>query len=996
MTSSVGFLALGRDPRLAPLAFAAAPAWLWRADAGAIVWSNAAGARLLGAPSPQELARKTPPAGLGQEISRLHRSLPPDGARRLVRLRGAHARDTGQPSTWHCTRFVLPDGGDGLLITGDETPAAALPLAERVRRPLADLDMAAAFAADGSLIHAGAAIGPRLGGTGTLAALGLEAARRQVLADGEATASTGLGTLSLRRFGHEADAVLIALLAEDTAGRPAAMAAPVTGIDLDEAERRFVVEGRPLRIVWHVDSGGRFTLAPGVFATLAGEPGAGLTGMPWEDVSDRLGLSPDSPALRAIAGNETFTEAPVRFPTTEGPLPALLFGFPVPASEGGGYRGFAVCRASERLGPLIAAARRRRSVGVPADLPAGVPASSVETAPAPPARTEDGQPVAVPEARNGLSLVPSGRNVVPLRAGLSAERRPALTAIERNAFDEIARALGARAAPGERTSPGVAADGGEEPPKWRLPAGGGSAPAAAAAEAVEVIPVASPDAEERAEELPVALPVPVPAVLGEIAPAVLDRLPLAVVAFRGNDLLWANRALLEWTGAGSLSALAQAGGLEALFAEPAGGAGPAGTPRPLALRTADGGTIDVKAHHHTLPLGPTPAAMLVLSRHAVDDEIAGPPPPAAEVSELRATLDIAADGVVVVDAEGRIASASRGVAVLAGIRADGLTGSVFLDLVAAKDRGQVAALMVAAERASSPPGGCEITLQDRAGEPVTVFITIGRIAETPLRLGAVLRDISSWKRAEQELTAARKAAEQSSSAKSDFLAKISHEIRTPLNAVIGFSEVMMEERLGPIGNERYRGYARDIHASGSHMISLLNDLLDLSKIEAGKLELTLGRVDLNDIILQCVAIMQPQASRDRIIIRTALAPILPPVVADVRSIRQILLNLLSNSIKFTGAGGQVILSTAPTDDGGVAMRVRDTGIGMSENDLATALEPFRQVATAARPEATGTGLGLPLTKALAQANSAEFRIRSTLNIGTLVEIVFPAARVLTE
>jgi signal transduction histidine kinase len=138
--------------------------------------------------------------------------------------------------------------------------------------------------------------------------------------------------------------------------------------------------------------------------------------------------------------------------------------------------------------------------------------------------------------------------------------------------------------------------------------------------------------------------------------------------------------------------------------------------------------------------------------------------------------------------------------------------------------------------------------------------------------------------------------------------------------------------------------------------------------------------------------MQPQANRERILIRTALAQTLPQVMADDRSVRQIVLNLLSNSIKFTAAGGQLIVSTALTDNGEVTLRVRDTGIGMSELDLIAALEPFRQLATTARPG--GTGLGLPLTKALAEANRASFRITSAPNEGTLVEIAFPADRVL--
>ena len=130
--------------------------------------------------------------------------------------------------------------------------------------------------------------------------------------------------------------------------------------------------------------------------------------------------------------------------------------------------------------------------------------------------------------------------------------------------------------------------------------------------------------------------------------------------------------------------------------------------------------------------------------------------------------------------------------------------------------------------------------------------------------------MTRWKKSETEILNAKRQAEMASAAKSDFLAKISHEIRTPLNAIIGFSEVMMEERFGPIGNERYRQYLKDIHTSGGHLISLLNDLLDLSKIEAGKLDLNFATVDLNELTQECVALMQPQASRERIIIRTSL------------------------------------------------------------------------------------------------------------------------------
>src|SRR5262249_3358611 len=161
--------------------------------------------------------------------------------------------------------------------------------------------------------------------------------------------------------------------------------------------------------------------------------------------------------------------------------------------------------------------------------------------------------------------------------------------------------------------------------------------------------------------------------------------------------------------------------------------------------------------------------------------------------------------------------------------------------------------------------------------------------------------LGTQKKAESDLIAARHETEQTSTAKSDFLAKVSHEIRTPLNSILGFSEVMLEERFGPIGNERYREYLKDIRASGEQVMALLTGLVALSKIGAGHLDLAPASFNLNDVVQGCVTLMQPQANRERIIIRTSLSPTLPPVTADARSVRQIVLNLLSNSIKFTGA-----------------------------------------------------------------------------------------------
>ena len=225
----------------------------------------------------------------------------------------------------------------------------------------------------------------------------------------------------------------------------------------------------------------------------------------------------------------------------------------------------------------------------------------------------------------------------------------------------------------------------------------------------------------------------------------------------------------------------------------------------------------------------------------------------------------------------------------------------------------------------------------------------------------------------------------------DFLAKVSHEVRTPLNSILGFSELMLEERLGAIGNARYKGYVEDIHQSGLYALSLLNDLLDISKIDAGKIDLDFTAVDLPELVEACVNSLQPLAKRERILLRTSLALNLPAVIADRRRLKQILLNLLSNAIKFTNAGGQVIVSARLIDGGDLRLRVHDNGVGMTEDEIAAAMQPFHQLDTAPRKQ-TGTGLGLPVTKALADANRARLLIASQRGVGTSADVIFPKDR----
>ena len=446
-------------------------------------------------------------------------------------------------------------------------------------------------------------------------------------------------------------------------------------------------------------------------------------------------------------------------------------------------------------------------------------------------------------------------------------------------------------------------------------------------------------------------------------------------------------------------ALTIAGGLDVLFVELGEKSANEREGQPLRVTSNRGSQRAAEGRLFNAPWDGDTAHVLMLMPAAVPTKSAAPSDAALEASELEARelktiLDTASDGVLVLDRDGRILTANGSAEKLFGRDAGALTLANLDDLIAPES--QLAALEYLTEmtrKGSTPKKGCEVIGRGRDGTLLPLFMTLGRLGDGK-RLCAVFRDLTSWKKTEMELVTARRQAEQASSAKSEFLAKVSHEIRTPLNSIIGFSEVMMDERFGPIANERYKQYLKDIHQSGGHLVSLLNDLLDLSKIEAGKLDLSFGRVSLNELTQQCVSLMQPQANQERVIIRTSLPNVMPAVMADARSVRQIVLNLLSNSIKFTGAGGQIIISTTHTDDGEVVLRVRDTGHGMTEKEIEMALEPFRQLATSSRWGSGGTGLGLPLTKALAEANRASFTIKSAVNAGTLVEISFPPARVL--
>ncbi len=256
-------------------------------------------------------------------------------------------------------------------------------------------------------------------------------------------------------------------------------------------------------------------------------------------------------------------------------------------------------------------------------------------------------------------------------------------------------------------------------------------------------------------------------------------------------------------------------------------------------------------------------------------------------------------------------------------------------------------------------------------------------------------DITDRKEAEEMLRTAKEAAESANRTKSEFLANMSHELRTPLNAILGFAEIMREQLFGPLGNPSYREYAGDIHDSGLHLLNLINDILDVSKAEAGKIELSEEILDIEDVIKSSTHLVKARSEAGRISLELRLQDPLPSVRADERLMKQILLNLLTNAIKFTPADGLVLLEAGVEMDGEFVINITDTGIGIAPEDIPKVMRPFGQVDSALSRKHQGTGLGLPLTKSLVELHGGRFAIESTKGVGTRVTVRLPATRVIT-
>jgi signal transduction histidine kinase len=273
-----------------------------------------------------------------------------------------------------------------------------------------------------------------------------------------------------------------------------------------------------------------------------------------------------------------------------------------------------------------------------------------------------------------------------------------------------------------------------------------------------------------------------------------------------------------------------------------------------------------------------------------------------------------------------------------------------------------------------------------------IFVVIALIVPSVI----TLRNIGIRARVEAELVSAKEEAESANASKTDFLANMSHELRTPLNAIMGFSEIMKMEVLGPLGSDKYRDYAGDINDSAAHLLQLINDILDISKAGAGKLELEEEVVDVRDVIEASVRLLRPKAESAELALTVSIADALPYLRSDERKLKQILLNILSNAVKFTPPRGEVAIVAGRDADGRLVITVRDTGVGVAEQDLGKVFSPFAQARHSLIRDREGTGLGLPLAKMMVELHDGVMGFDSKIGVGTTVTITFPRARIISE
>jgi signal transduction histidine kinase/PAS domain-containing protein len=1008
------------DPRLALHATSPLPAWLWSSDGSHILWANPVGAIVFGAANGASLCKQNfgPADAHRRQVAQLAHRLPASGAVRLERLRGFGAT-LGMLVTCSCARLDFADGGEGILIVAAPPPGRPMPLAERFQRLVQGIDApVAAFTADGMLVGASKAARALLG-FHNFSEAGFDELRSEALAQGRAETRLGSSQIILQRVGVGADVGLIAIIVPDKAGAPpskhtdgpAAQAAaiiiataqtseriaPPGDLPAPEYERPAMSGEAPAEFALIDEFADEFVDAsggpePAAMEVRNGEqpPPPGSIETPRDESPIRAGAALDE-APSPAAQTPSMTEAPVP-PSLARQAHNGRGGFEEPSSQPRRYPlrfmwqmdgegRFSISRDEfTHLMGVRTAAGFGRLWGEIAETfgldPEGRVAKAVATR-----STWSGIILQWPLDGGGrLPVELSGLPIYDHTGSFSGYRGfgvcrdvdelARLETLRRQelATDELAK---------EAASSGALSIAASVSKAISTDAALAESPGATKAQTNAAVESATP--EESGSEKPVepaedALRNVVPfRPIGE--PRALLLTPVENSAF--NELARQLSARLE----GENGAKAQRA-REAMI-EPQGSTESAGQPFWMA-----------------------PAE----------------PPAQGESARDRMLLDLLPDGVLIYRLD-RLLYANAaflqriGYPSLHALEQAGGLDALYVEpgvssASSTSDTGTPVTISAHPPSSEAAPA-CTIEARLYAinwdDEPAHALIFAGSglpdvslaanvspvpfvlpsSAQVPSEAGhANMEELPAGEPSESEIGNARRQSE--ANARAELLARISHEIRAPLNAIIGFAEVMIGERFGALSNERYAEYLTDIRASGERVIAIVDELTDLSRIETGKVDLALTPQNLNGLVENCVAQLQPQATGERIVIRSSLAPALPPVAADARTLRLIAQNLILNSIHLAKAGGQVIVSTALTDFGDVVLRVRDTGRGLDNDEVAAAMAPFRTPGPSDLAE-EGSPVSLSFTRALAEANRAKFHIRTGARSGTLLEVVFSPA-----
>ncbi|MEZ5787473.1 MAG: PAS domain S-box protein [Xanthobacteraceae bacterium] len=952
-------------------------------------------------------------------MARIVGTLYPGGTPRLERFRG-FTPAIGQAIVCACSRIVV-DGTAAILVAAQEPAGIDLSLAARIEFLLAGSDEAmAAFTTDGELVAATPSGRATLGPAKTASTIGAGSLATAALAEGTATGETRSGRATMVRVGHDNSTALIAIfLAASREPKHTSAGPGLKASAIDEApavepgplhiEQPPPDRRAPLRFVWQMDRNGRFTLGSDEFIEAIGSRTAVVLGRPWNEIAAELDLDPDHAVMRAIETRDTWSGIVVSFPidNSDERVQVELSGLPVYDRGRAflGYRGFGVCRDVERLTRL---GWVRRAPAFPAF--DAVPTSAVaQAAPDPPAKDDvardDVEPILALLQRTGGDLAigpdpveeeaggewpPSGsarpENVLLFPAAapdaksrMAAPLPPPPTALsvgEHDAFQEIARRLQARLA----SDPACDLDA-----ALCIP---GDTPAAAAARD----PAENGDAAAK----------PTAAEAGAFAfTAFLNALPVGLMVYRYDQPLYANHAFLTATGFSGLEDLIQAGGLDSLEvgigASVATGADEAG--QALTIVGRDRTKAPIAARLVSVPWTDENALALVLqpavSDHNKRTELALRRCE-AHIRELRAIVENGFDGLIVLSRQGVVLSANRRAGVLFGYQPAELLGRHFRELFAPQSRGAALEYLDQVHRDGRfVADGREVEGQSRQGQEIPLSVILGNMPDGADKVYAAFRDLAPRGKTEASLSVHKEDGKPADADPSDLLKTLGTNIRDGLGSITGAADLMLEECFGPLGNERYRGCLRDIHAASDRIAGLVDNIRNLSRAESGTLDLNFVPVDFNVLVQGCVKTLQSDANRDRIIIRSSLSPGLRPVLADAQSLQQVVGNLLAKAIRHAGTGGQVIVSTAETERGHVVLRVRDTGAASGWRSP----DPAGRTPKDAPPlpnASRGASVDMVLTRTLAEANHGTLHISSKANEGTLFEVSFPGARIPAE